>query len=67
MIDPGNRVAPVPFYIAHVDPTTRRADAGLPAIIWLDEQGYFKTCKAGLIVSDFTRSGYSLLKENGIW
>lgn len=67
VIDPGNRVSPVPFYLAHVDPTVRRADAKLPPIIWVDEEGYFKICKTGFVVSDFTRSGYSLLKENGIW
>jgi len=67
VIDPGNRVAPVPFYIAHVDPATRRADSALPPIIWKNEQEYFALCKGGWIISDFTRTGYSLLRENGVW
>jgi hypothetical protein len=67
VIDPGNRVSPVSFYLARVDPTVRRADSSLPPIIWFDEQEYFRQCQNEWIISDFTRSGYSLLKENGIW
>lgn len=67
VIDPGNRVSPVPFYIAHVDPATRREDSALPSITWVSEQDYFQLCKAGSVISDFTRCGYSVLKENGIW
>lgn len=67
VIDPGNRVSPVPYYLAHVDPSMRRADSSLSAIIWKDEKGYFDLCRRGFVISDFTRSGYSLLKENGIW
>lgn len=52
VIDPGNRVAPVPFYIAHVDPSTRRLDPTLPALIWKDEQEYFALCKGGWVISD---------------
>jgi hypothetical protein len=67
VIDPGNRVAPVPFYIAHVDPAQRLADAALPPIHWVDERGYFRACKQRRILSDIARCCYSLLKENDIW
>lgn len=67
VIDPGNRVSPVPFYIAHVDPAARRTDSVLPPIMWLNEREYLQQCRKKFIISDFTRSGYSLLKENGIW
>lgn len=67
VIDPGNRVSPTWFYLAEVDPAARLVDPSLPRIHWVDEIGYFNACAMKDVISDFVRSGYSLLKENRYW
>lgn len=68
--DPGNRIPPVPHFLAEVD-RFRQVEpskgAGLPAVHWVTERVFLKEVRDERILSQFSLSAYALLRAYDIF